>query len=315
MSQKPRYGPGVRICAVLAAMFVVSVTAPPGLAGDISNDVCATCHEEVSESFHNTAHGVYFNGRPALTDYGCESCHGSGARHIEDPSPDNIINPAKSDQFSSSVLCLNCHQTEQFDNWHFASHNTDDVNCASCHSVHGAYDKTTARKSPELCYDCHSDMRSYERMPSHHPIAEGKINCTDCHNPHGGSVDLVQDFQTRELCFSCHPNVEGPYVYEHAPVSENCMICHNPHGSVANNLLVQNEPVLCLNCHAMHFHATVEGVDGEFSVPVIPGRTGTSSPDAWKSGMLTKCTQCHTAVHGSDLPSQAISSGGNALTR
>ena len=119
----------------------------------------------------------------------------------------------------------------------------------------------------------------------------------------------------RELCLSCHADIEGPHVYEHAPVTEDCGICHDAHGTVADKLLKQTEPALCLNCHAMHFHATVVSYDGDFTVPQAPERAGTSTPDAWKSGMLTKCTQCHTAIHGSDLPSQATSTGGNALTR
>ena len=93
------------------------------------------------------------------------------------------------------------------------------------------------------------------------------------------------------------------------------MICHSPHGTVADNLLKQNEPALCLSCHPMHFHATIEGWDGDFTVPLDPSRNGTSTSEGWKIGMLTKCTQCHTSVHGSDLPSQATSTGGAGLTR
>jgi predicted CXXCH cytochrome family protein len=109
--------------------------------------------------------------------------------------------------------------------------------------------------------------------------------------------------------------MEGPFIYEHPPVTEDCMICHTPHGSVANSLLKQGEPALCLNCHSMHFHAGIVGVDGEFDTPQAPERGGFSTPDAWKRVMLTKCTQCHSEIHGSDLPSQSISGQGRSLTR
>ncbi|NMC43288.1 MAG: hypothetical protein GYA46_05160 [candidate division Zixibacteria bacterium] len=141
------------------------------------------------------------------------------------------------------------------------------------------------------------------------------MGCLDCHNPHGGAARLTADNTGRDLCFLCHADKEGPFIYEHAPVNEDCLVCHRPHGTVADNLLKQNEPALCLSCHAMHFHATVEGVDGEFTVPLDASRNGVSTPDGWKVGMLTKCTQCHSAIHGTDLPSQALSTGGNALTR
>jgi DmsE family decaheme c-type cytochrome len=302
----------------LVAVLVMTLALMlPGsvLSGDVTNDVCADCHEDVSEGFHMTAHGIYFSSRPALSEFGCESCHGSGIEHVEDPNPGNIINPAKSDQFGSSMLCLNCHQGDQFDDWNFAAHNGADLNCSSCHTAHMAVNAPTKKSSPDMCYDCHSDVRAQTMMPSHHPIAEGKMDCSDCHNPHGGSVALTQDGTGRELCFSCHADKEGPFVYEHAPVSEDCGFCHTPHGSVANNLLVANEPTLCLNCHGMHFHAGVEANEGDFAVPQAPERAGYSEEDGWKRGMLTKCTTCHSVIHGTDMPSQSISTGGNALTR
>jgi DmsE family decaheme c-type cytochrome len=238
--------------------------------------------------------------------------------HVEEGTAETILNPAKQDQFGSAVLCLNCHEDRQFDEWAFSSHNTAGLNCASCHSAHQAVDAGAGfakQDVPELCYECHSDVRASFYMPSHHPVKEGKMSCLDCHAPHGGDVALVHESSGRELCFSCHGEMEGPFVYEHQPVNEDCQICHSPHGSVADNLLVENEPTLCLNCHDMHFHATVEGVDGAFTIPRDPSRNGESTPDGWKRGFLTKCTQCHTAVHGSDLPSQATSGGGTGLTR
>ncbi|MBD3403490.1 DmsE family decaheme c-type cytochrome [candidate division GN15 bacterium] len=312
-------GPRPPLLLRWAVLLVAAVCLPSTalLAGDIENDICAGCHEDIAEAFSQTAHGVYFSTRPALADYGCESCHGSGIEHVENPVADNIINPANTDQFGSSMLCQSCHNDRQFDDWPFSEHHAAGVNCASCHNSHSAYTAENAltKDVPELCYDCHAEVRAETRMPSHHPIAEGKLDCRDCHNPHGGPARLTQDATGRELCFSCHANIEGPFVYEHAPVNEDCGLCHKPHGSVANNLLVQNEPTLCLNCHAMHFHATVESTEGPFEVPQDRSRDSYSTEDGWKRGMLTRCTSCHTAVHGSDMPSQSISTGGNALTR
>ncbi|NOY88498.1 MAG: DmsE family decaheme c-type cytochrome [FCB group bacterium] len=281
----------------------------------VTDDVCANCHTDISETFHNTAHGVYFSQDTKLANHTCEACHGSGTAHIEDGDSNKIINPAKHDQFGGNVLCLNCHKSHKFDNWSFSAHKTNNVTCADCHKVHGDASMTTKEKSPDLCYKCHSDVKISASMPSHHPIAEGKMKCEDCHGVHGEPAKLTMDKTGRELCLSCHPDKEGPFVYEHAPVEEDCLICHTPHGSVADNLLKQSEPSLCLSCHPMHFHATVVSVDGAYTTPQAPERAGVSTPDGWKKGMLTKCTQCHTEVHGSDLPSQTISTGGDALTR
>jgi DmsE family decaheme c-type cytochrome len=298
-------------------LFVLAgfwLTAGPAWAQGVSKDVCADCHDLV-EAFDKTPHGIYFADDVRLSEAACRSCHGPATEHIEEGDPAKIINPANDDQFSAASLCLNCHQDQTFDDWEFSEHHAADVSCASCHVVHEAGYASLKKQGPELCYDCHSDVRAAAYMPSRHPIAEGKIGCTDCHNVHGGSTPFAHDGTGRELCFTCHAEVEGPFVYEHAPVEEDCMICHAPHGAVADKLLKQSEPALCLNCHAMHFHATIEGLDGDFVPPADSNLLVQSTPDGWRRGMLTKCTQCHSSVHGSDLPAQAISTGGNALTR
>jgi DmsE family decaheme c-type cytochrome len=298
----------------LGGLIAICLAVVPVQAQEIDREVCADCHDLV-EAFDKTPHGMYFSDDVRLSEAACQSCHGPATEHIEDGDPAKIINPAQQDQFSASSLCLNCHRDQGFDDWTFSEHHASDVSCASCHVVHQASYSSLKKQDPELCYDCHTDVRAAAYMPSRHPIAEGKIQCTDCHNIHGGLTPFAHDGTGRELCFTCHAEIEGPFVYEHAPVEEDCMICHAPHGAVADKLLKQNEPALCLNCHAMHFHATIEGLDGDFIPPADSSLLVQSTPDGWRRGMLTKCTQCHSSVHGSDLPSQATSSGGNALTR
>jgi len=33
-----------------------------------------------------------------------------------------------------------------------------------------------------------------------------------------------------EACTTCHAEKRGPYLWEHAAVTENCASCHDPHG-------------------------------------------------------------------------------------
>ncbi|RME31556.1 MAG: DmsE family decaheme c-type cytochrome [Candidatus Zixiibacteriota bacterium] len=316
MKQKVNKTKGLVVITILIATMLLLGGVSPGRAQGVTDDVCSGCHDDIATAFANTAHGAYLADRPDLADHKCEACHGSGVAHAEEGNPSKILNPAKMDQFSGKPLCLNCHRDEHLDDWLASPHAQADVNCTACHSVHEAYTGAVTRtQTPDLCYGCHPEVRAASYMPSHHPVAEGKMDCQDCHNVHGGGATLTADQTKRELCFSCHPEKEGPFIFEHAPVNEDCMICHAPHGSVADKLLKQTEPALCLNCHPMHFHASIEGVDGDFTVPLDPERNGTSTPDGWKVGFLTKCTQCHTEIHGSDLPSQAISAQGKALTR
>lgn len=316
MSGKSRGSPGIvrgklTVATVVACVLLLTLPA----AGSVDDLMCADCHDELSVEFKNTPHGIYFSEDSRRANGNCQACHGDGTAHVDDPMPENIYNPAREMATSGENTCLSCHRSGQFGDWEFSQHAGGDVGCSSCHSVHGGFEKSRSAGVPELCYTCHSDVRAAAYMPSHHPIAEGKVSCLDCHNPHGGEAMFTVTGTTRELCLSCHADKEGPFVYEHAPVNEDCQICHTAHGSVADNLLKVSEPTLCLSCHSMHFHATVIGVDGEFDSQQAPERAGVSTPDAWQQGFLTKCTQCHTEVHGSDLPAQSISGGGSALTR
>ncbi|MCK4890743.1 MAG: cytochrome C, partial [Candidatus Aminicenantes bacterium] len=116
--------------------------------------------------------------------------------------------------------------------------------------------------------------------------------------------------------YSCHADKRGPFVFEHAPVQEDCMSCHNPHGTVANNLLKQNEPFLCLQCHESHLHA---GRIGDTEARTLPSTQYTSlqphGTEGWRRAFLTKCTQCHFKIHGTDDPSQTTSGRGKGMIR
>jgi predicted CXXCH cytochrome family protein len=136
---------------------------------------------------------------------------------------------------------------------------------------------------PYVCYNCHKTQQVQTKMPSHHPIPENKMKCSDCHNPHGGPSGMLKAESVNETCFRCHAEKLGPFTFDHPPVSENCTICHNPHGSVQNNLLTQSEPFLCLKCHA-----------GPHS------RSGTLGNPAVVPEYYTECTDCHNQIHGSD---------------
>jgi DmsE family decaheme c-type cytochrome len=157
------------------------------------------------------------------------------------------------------------------------------------------------------------DVFTQLQMPSHHPLREGKMECSSCHDFTGKR--LFEKERVNDTCLKCHQKYRGPYVFEHAPVVENCTICHAPHGAVADKLLIQNEPFVCLSCHQMHFHTQLAGYRGKFTSPIHEDRGGVSTSDAFKRSMLTKCTQCHAQVHGSDLPAQGISGSGKSLTR
>jgi DmsE family decaheme c-type cytochrome len=142
------------------------------------------------------------------------------------------------------------------------------------------------------------------------------MSCGSCHDVHRANQGALKTVErTNDLCTSCHPAQEGPFIFEHAPVAEDCLTCHQPHGSTANNLLAANEPFLCLQCHELHFHT---GFKAEEPATVVVGGKpypNVMGADGNQKAFGTRCTQCHTAIHGSDLPSQTTTGRGKGLVR
>ena len=136
-----------------------------------------------------------------------------------------------------------------------------------------------------MCFQCHQEIQAEFFLPSHHPLQENRIFCTDCHDAHGTANEKsLREDTVKATCTRCHAEKEGPFLYEHAENTEDCRTCHRPHGSVNNNLLTVQMPFLCLQCHSGHFTSTTSTLES-------------------KGAFFTRCTDCHSQIHGTDIPS------------
>jgi DmsE family decaheme c-type cytochrome len=248
---------------------------------------CYKCHMEKTDQ-ERVAHPHQING---ANGFKCVTCHNAH---------DNIHRATRVD------TCLSCHKGHPVMAWKSGTHARNDVTCVDCHNPHpdsrvpqfldidhNRVDRPKrmpmAVDEPLVCYRCHSKIAALFRLPFHHPVPEGKMTCSKCHDAHAGESDKLLKQPTVNLtCFKCHSSKQGPFVYDHPPVVENCMICHNPHGTVAKQLLKQPPTMLCLRCHSGH--------NGSHHVKLqqLPSH---------KPDFYTDCSQCHHEVHGSDLPS------------
>lgn len=304
-----------RILSLFVFIFLLWTPAlyPGGYVGD---QTCLECHSELMNNYKMNIHyRVHDFETRGLSQKGCESCHGPGEEHAKEGDVTKIFSFKTAGPDQASTTCLKCHQSLKSADFNLGDHALNEVGCTACHPIHQG--KSLADNEPGLCLNCHKDIKVESYYPSHHPIREGKMKCSSCHGHHGSLVkNLKTNERLNDLCFSCHADKRGPFVFEHAPVSEDCMGCHNPHGTAANNLLKQNEPFLCLQCHESHFHA---GRVGLTSARTLPSTQYTSQnphgTEGWRRAFLTKCTQCHFKIHGTDDPSQAISGRGKGLVR
>jgi len=317
---------GISSCKTMqetrAEMLKLPAVAPEATYS--GQEACMGCHEEIAGQFAGSVHDRLLVEESAIGSKGCETCHGPGSKHIEEENPEYIIRFDKIKAVEASSVCLRCHNEAKLMDWHGSEHALNDVSCSSCHKMHQEKLEANAAllssAEPGVCFDCHRDIQARLNYPSHHPVKEGHMNCSSCHNAHGSFTNnLKTEERVNDLCFNCHSRYQGPYAFEHAPVIESCLECHEPHGTVANNLLVHNEPYLCLQCHHLHFHTVVQS-NPSGSFPITPSNTlvttdGQVDPHGMQRAVGAKCTICHSQVHGSDLPSLSTPGQGRALTR
>ncbi len=256
--------------------------------------------------------------------HGCETCHGPGSLYMKDmaaamgkgikPGPghgaskDGLIafrNDSGESAKADNTVCLTCHQNGERAFWEASTHAFHDLRCTDCHTVMrpvtASVQLNQIRNSPlstqfvnpflvtrnetEVCLRCHLKQKMEINLPSHMPLREGLMVCSDCHNPHGGPYPKqLRAATVNEVCYRCHAEKRGPFLWIHAPAMMNCLDCHTPHGSVNLHLLTIRPPLLCQRCHIGMDHA--------------------SSPQRPVSVFVfnQSCTNCHVQIHGSNSP-------------
>lgn len=294
--------------------------------------VCTKCHDESENkpilSIYATKHGV----KGDLRTPSCQSCHGESVAHVKNaegkatrPAPDVLFGTkrgttgsfAPSEAKLQNSACLTCHDKDsKRTHWDGGPHNVNDVACSSCHETHTKHDSVRDKKTqPQVCYVCHKEQRAQSNKISHHAIGEGKVVCSDCHNPHGSAGPKLLKMNTvTETCYTCHAEKRGPFLWEHQPATEDCLSCHTPHGSNITPLLKSRAPFLCDECHngphqsKNQFGPNAAGWQGGLAGGSVASRTGSAAPAATPSENYTGrgCQNCHSMVHGSNHPGGAL---------
>jgi DmsE family decaheme c-type cytochrome len=330
----------MRLRAVLVGLVLcLAGGAAPALAAGSdaqASKVCLECHDsedlpEWAMSPHatrpppQTAAAMRGSAMSAADDArtpSCISCHGPSVNHVtrvagakERGRPDIVfgkktaVPPAE-----RSAVCMTCHQKDnKLMLWAGSPHQDVDLACNSCHRVHTNRDKVLVRATQaDTCIGCHKEQRTQMAKPSHHPVPEGKMSCSDCHNVHGSAgPKLAKRDSINDTCYTCHAEKRGPFVHSHEPVNEDCSTCHNPHGSTVAAMLKSRPPMLCQQCHTPHVAGGVGAVGGQRGVfgPAAPGQlapavsatsNGKNVVNLWQG---RSCMNCHTQVHGSNNPS------------
>jgi DmsE family decaheme c-type cytochrome len=270
-------------------------------AGYAGSKACTSeCHVKESAEFAATSKGKLFlqHPRSEMEKLGCEGCHGPGAKHIDSGGEDFtgmvvFSRKTKTPVAERNAVCLRCHDKTARTLWGGSTHESRDVACTDCHDVmRNTSERGNLKKATvlETCAQCHPQRKTQQLRFAHMPMQEGKIECTNCHNPHGGPNDkMLVAPSVNETCYGCHPEKRGPFLWEHNPVTENCANCHDAHGTSHEMMLKVSRPRLCQQCHDGTGH------------PVLPRNPAV--PADIQFVFNRQCQNCHVNIHGSNHPS------------
>ncbi|HZO91066.1 MAG TPA: cytochrome c3 family protein [Chthonomonadaceae bacterium] len=291
---------------------------------------CIRCHAKSHNTFVRSPHAPFVNDtRDPIDKHGCQSCHGPGRPHIAHLKNraelyNYVISYTRATPIQGAMACLRCHaDTMTLAHWRRTGHAHADVGCNACHQIHQDLEDTdksaqhskastqfprarvfVAAAEPRkllkadeatLCGQCHPREVNEFRQNFHHPVPEGRMVCSDCHEIHPrheterqeaaqprfgrSQLDRIHLRGASDMCVTCHPETAGPFVFEHDPVTglsgDGCLECHRPHGSHNPRLLTLFSRGACNQCHT-------DKANNHF-----PGRT------CWQTG-------CHVGVHGSN---------------
>jgi DmsE family decaheme c-type cytochrome len=267
---------------ILTAVFAGALIGAALLAqaaDRVGRETCAVCHDDVAAAFQKGPHGSAMAAvSPKILDEACETCHGPGSVHADDPSTSNI------NRHPAPAACLSCHgQKQSFMAMAVPGHVRNGIACLDCHvSGHSAPAAEPMLKAEpsKLCAGCHAAEAGSFRLPYAHREGSKPFECTSCHDIHGENrTGRLNQSGPGAVCMDCHSDKAEPHIYAHPPRDvEGCLSCHQPHGTANPRMLIRSRVTeLCIECH-----------------------TNVPSFHDLSKGRYRNCLNCHVAVHGSN---------------
>jgi predicted CXXCH cytochrome family protein len=201
---------------------------------------------------------------------GCEDCHGPGEAHVSDPentkpfsepddqvcgachsrgeSPDGHPFPADykpGDVLTDHFTFIDSEPTrwpdgsarahnQQYTDWMLGNtmQQSGDVQCSSCHAVHGDAKGPSQLSQPtnQLCTDCHTEKKALATHIPYHKeaLTERDFQCNDCHMPLMATSAV--DFDIHSHTF-LQPDPQGSL--DHGGLENMPNACNQCHQSVS----------------------------------------------------------------------------------
>jgi predicted CXXCH cytochrome family protein len=240
---------------------------------------CEGCHT-VSELGNVTTGDVGYvaTGEIRYEDVQCESCHGPGLEHVNNPSDLTVPRAQMDVGLDPTLGCGECHEGSHHpfaEEWAQSGHGSvvpypaGRADCEGCHTGEGAL----------AMFGVNTVYAEQETVAQ--PGEHLAITCAVCHDPHGSDNDAQLRFpvdvpnEEINLCMQCHQKRGTPdptsFRGPHSPEGPTLLGTAGwwppsldfPGGRIVATHGSEDNPKLCASCHVTSFQVT-DDVTGDF---------------------------------------------------
>jgi predicted CXXCH cytochrome family protein len=261
---------------------------------------CEGCHtiSELGNAIDEAA-GYNLVADEAYEDVQCESCHGPGFDHVQDPDATQPLAPI-SVATGLTTGCGECHEG--------AHHPFVEQWEESAHGQTPAWQGSSSTSTNPSCMQCHEGKTAmvvkFGEVDDYIEKNDGNpehIVCVVCHDPHGSPNDAnlrapIDIASTEHLCVTCHSRRGTPWSSHGPHAAQGLLILGENVGYIPAGFVYDTNSVasthgstantkLCATCHVNFFDVT-DAATGDFLLTSV-GHTFEAVPCLDAQGLPT----------------------------